>query len=1188
MDLSFTEKSKLNRTILKDFRLRLVDKPTLILDDYGVIYDHSDPSNESLLGSIGQHPDPTFDAYQPPNAMGMVLLVTPYGDSKENQEVSLILSGQFDISHRYIPDIDVMKKNLKIENENVKESQTIVTSYKRLTVQFNDLPINISVQKDLNNWITLPPGNPLENAFANIETSLSNDPRAFKRCKPGRTGAAVFHFIWSDDEIQTQDDLNDQIAIDIFEDDKEILPYQVKVRARLREAPVSLTDVPNAYLLEVYLENNTTQEVARRYGINNPHLLDAQLKTIITRGVHHPLPHKLSPEDYRYNDKNDMAGYGITTSVRKVEPNTFVTDSMPTCELERIENPSSEDLGMQYGPKFEALAKDPTKPLESLLNAIDGYASQWDERIRELLKASKVEEAKVSEGELASFRVERELVNDGITLLEKNDDLRRCFQWMNEVMLLAIKRQGKKFDEWRLFQLGFILTQIRAIYERCCPETELTSHIDTAEVLWFSTGGGKTEAYLGIFIMSMLYERIYLRTYGVTGWMRFPLRMLSVQQFQRLSYVVAQANIIRQNEGLGGHPFTIGYFTGRGTPSRITSSAHFYTENYLPVITQERLDRYKFISDCPYCDEADTVKITKDLSKGRIMHVCTNAECWSNTHAEEGSYGEGISGELGIYVSDEEVYRYLPTIMVGTIDKLAVIGHNYRFRYFFGGATHFCPSHGFSFEGKCDHSILKKNDDGSWDSERCKNNSRTSKVKTHSLSTMKFPGFSFLLQDELHLLSENLGNFNAHYETLLTAIQKANGGRTPKVLTATATIKDFEGHVHHLYQRHARRFPAPGFLLRESFYARVVMGPDGHPMIRRLFAGILPLGAGATLFRATAIASSRYLTLIDDICHEIDRDPQSAAGRLCFAESKLPAVKDHIKTFLNAILLYVNSRVGMSDTSRFLEDAHRGKYPERKWRQLDGQSTLDEIQQVITHIETKDPEDDTRQIAATSVVSHGVDMHRLNMMVIAGWPKSIAEYMQTSARAGRIEPGIVLTIMNSKNLFQSNVFMDFQDYHLFMDKLVESVPVNRFAPNLLDRTLPGIFAAWIYNWAPSMPWGEGITTNAGKVKTAFKDSTFKAREELRQRLMLSLEIPAYKLSSFDDRVSSDFMHMLDRKVEEALTQLEGMKNDIADERLSEALERLLGNRPMTSMRDIESQILVLPQTDDAVMAALER
>ena len=455
---------------------------------------------------------------------------------------------------------------------------------------------------------------------------------------------------------------------------------------------------------------------------------------------------------------------------------------------------------------------------------------------------------------------------------------------------------------------------------------------------------------------------------------------------------------------------------------------------------------------------------------------------------------------------------------------------------------------------------------------------------------MRFPGFSFLLQDELHLLNENTGNFNSHYETLLSAVQKESGGRTPKVLAATATIKDFEGHVHHLYQRYARRFPMPGFNLGESFYARLICDSNGNPMIRRLFAGIMPLGAGKVMMRATAVASSRYLTLIDDICEQIDSDPIQASQRLKFDVSRLPAIKKHIQTYLNANLLYVNSKVGLSDVARYLEEAHREKHINRKWRQLDGQSTLDEIQEVISLLESKTPDDETRQITATSVVSHGVDIHRLNMMVIAGWPKSIAEYMQTSARAGRIEPGIVLTVLNSKQLFQANVFMDFQDYHLFMDKMVESVPINRFAPNLLDKTLPGILAAWIYNWAPFTPWGEDITKNAGRVKAALKNASFRAREDLKKCLMLSLNIPLYSLSSFDDRVTSDFVNMLEIKIEQALTQFENMKNDIADERLTDALLRMLGNKPMTSMRDIESQVLVLPQTEDAneIMAALKR
>jgi hypothetical protein len=1190
MGLTFTEKSDLNNSILKEFRLILVDKEQPVLPPGGKIYNHFDPANESLLGSVGQCPDPTFDAYQPPNAMGMVLLIVPEKVEDSQHRIRLSVSGQFDVSHRFVPDIKVMRQNLKAENGKVKASQSLVTSYKRMTVLFEPIVFDIKLPTNLNDWIKPSSNNPLENALEKIEHQLVHDPRVFKLCHTLPSGGAKFDLDWCDEAIKSQSDFNKIVSSEIFKSQNEVLPYSVQIRVRVRKAPVSLSSIANAHLVEIYIENNTSREKARTYGIDNPHLIDTSLKVKIERGAHKQLPHKLEPEDYRYEARDGVPGYGVTTSVKQICDSEFATDAMPIAKLERVESPTSADLKFSKNPKFDDLASDPLSPLDSLVKAINEYQVLWEKQIESLIAQGKSQQATVSRSELQSFIRETEHIEDGIALLHKHHDLRRCFQWMNTVMSSAIRKQRKTFDEWRLFQLGFILTQIRAVYERCCPRTEITNHIETAEVLWFSTGGGKTEAYLGILIMGMLYERMNDRGYGTTGWMRFPLRMLSVQQFQRLSYVVAQANIIRQKEKLGGHPFTIGYFTGGGTPSRITSASSFYRHTFLPSLGSEALNKLKFIHDCPYCDSENSVQVVNDLLGGRIKHVCTNDQCWSNTQAEEGQYGEGIKGELGIYVSDEEVYRYLPTIMVGTIDKLAVIGHNERFRYFFGGATHFCPTHGFSFTGKCAHWDILQLDDGSWENKKCANNSRTSKIRTHALPDLRFPGFSFLIQDELHLLSENTGNFNAHYETLLTSIQKECGGRSPKVLAATATIKDYENHIHHLYQRHARRFPVPGYKLGESFYARVKLDSTGKPMIRRIFAGIMPLGAGRAMYRATAAASARYLTLIDQICDQIRSDPTGVAKRLGMHQRLLHDVKRHIEEYLNANLLYVNSKVGIREVDRHLEEVHRDIYQDRKWLQLDGQSSLDEIQQAIQHIESKKANDQTRQITATSVVSHGVDIHRLNAMVIAGWPKSIAEYMQTSARAGRIEPGIVLTVLNAKQLFQANVFMDYQDYHLFMEKLVESVPVNRFAPNLLDKTLPGIFAAWIYCWAPARPWGTDITRKAGKIRIALKDHTFKARDELKKVLTQSLSVPEYQLSSFDSRVTSDFMHMLDVKIDQLLTQFEHMKNDIAEDRLTEALSRLLGNKPMTSMRDIESQISVVPQTEEtqAVLDALER
>ncbi|MGZ5819249.1 MAG: DEAD/DEAH box helicase [Burkholderiaceae bacterium] len=870
---------------------------------------------------------------------------------------------------------------------------------------------------------------------------------------------------------------------------------------------------------------------------------------------------------------------------------SFRTNALPINELPRVENPEPDDLGMTVGPDFEVLWKQPLDASQELINAIDQYAKGWEAQIADLRASGKDRDADESALGLQALRDEKAAIADGVSLLENNATLRTCFSWMNETMLRAIKLQGKPFTGWRLFQLGFILTQIRAIFERCCPDEDLTDHLDMAEVLWFSTGGGKTEAYLGIIVMAMLYDRLNERTYGVTAWMRFPLRMLSVQQFQRLSYVVAQANIIRQREKLGGHPFTIGYFTGTGTPKRITSAYESEQHDFLPSMSNGRLNELKFISDCPYCTKKNSIEMVKDLDNGRIKHICSNSKCWSNIDAEEGVYREGIRGELGIYVSDEECYRYIPTVMVGTIDKLAVISHNKRFRYFFGGATHYCPQHGFSFEGRCVHNRLIKNDDGNYTSEQCPNNSRTSQIRTHSLEITRFPGISFLIQDELHLLKENMGNFDAHYETLFSALQEANGGRKPKNLAATATIKEYEHHVTHLYQRRPRRFPVPGYTLNESFYSRVVKDDYGEPQVRRFYAGILPFGTGPTMAKATALVSSRYLTLIDELREVLRSDPDSACVALGFDSNRADDLIEHIETYLNANLMYVNSFQSLSDVVHALEDAQTD-YPDRRYQQLSGKSTLEEIQSVIEHIESKNPNDQIRQIVATSVVSHGVDMHRLNFMVIAGWPKSMAEYMQSSARAGRIEPGIVLTVLNSRVLFQSNVFMNFTDYHKFMDRMVESVPINRFAPNLIERTLPGIISAWIINWAAGQeaPWGGDITKNAGQVKNALKDNAYKARQQLKDKLLSSLTVPSWLNGVFDDRVVKDFMQALDRYIEIALNQLEGMPSDIAEDYLSDALERLIGNRPMRNLRDIESQIIVLPQSQESgkVLEALGR
>jgi Helicase conserved C-terminal domain len=1182
MTLQFSQLTELNRKILQKMRLRLADKTKSVLSWPGKDYQSENPAEMSLLGSVGQAPDPDFQGLQPPNSMGMVVLVSP----NDAGRIELSVSGQFDIFHRMIPDYKSMRQSLTYSDGEASSRQGLPEHFRRATVEFKDVALNINLPADQNKWLSPEPGSALEIAINETLDSFASDPMTFRRLMDNGKMRPKSMMEWDEDAIEDQTTFEQQVYEHLFDESAAgaVFDWRANLRVRARPAPPSLSNAKGAYLIEAFLENNVARTDAHWFGIfKGAHLLDASLTLSVVSGNTHGLPHRLEPADYRYKDESTVPGYGITTTVEKLDDKTFATNAMPISELSKITSPSIDELGMDQEPSFVALSQDPVPILKSLVTAIESYESDWRDFIVGLDQKGLVEEARISRKELALLTSEKISINAGVELIENHEHLRQCFCWMNEAMNNAFVLQKKNISTWHLFQLGFILSQITAIYERHCDEGQLSGHLNIAEVLWFPTGGGKTEAYLGIVVMAMLYDRLKGRTYGVTAWMKFPLRMLSVQQFQRLSYVVAQANRIRETVGerLGGHPFTIGYFTGGGTPRNITSSYEHDRDSFLPNLNNEDLKQWQFISDCPYCDADHSVVVRKSMTEGRIKHQCTNDQCWSNTEASKGVYGEGLHGELGIYASDEEVYRYIPTVIVGTIDKLATIAMNKRYLGFFGASTHFCPQHGFSMEGRCIHNALIQKGAGDYISERCANNSRQSKIKTHPVAEMKSKGVSFVIQDELHLLQENTGNFDAHYETLLDALQEGNGGRKPKILSATATIKGYEHHINHLYQKQARRFPAPGFIKGESFYSRIHL-EDGQPLIRRLYAGILPLGGGSLVERASAIASMRFLEVVDQMKDDLENHPQQALIELGLEGAPSDELKRHLEDYMNACLIYINSIKGTSNVNRYLEDHQVNYHPEWSWRQLDGKSSLDEILDVISMIESKAPDVKTRQVIATSVVSHGVDMSRLNFMVVGGWPKSIAEYMQSSARSGRVYPGIVLSVMNSKLLFQNTVFANFCDYHKFIDKLVETVPVNRFAPNLLQKTLPGIVTGVLFNWALAQPWGGDITKSAGKVRDALKNNP-SVRNLIKDKILAALSVPESLIESgsFDQRVAEDFTRNLNNEVDKILLRLENLSSSYSELYVIEAVGRLMGSKPMRSLRDIEIQAEVKPHLSDS-------
>jgi hypothetical protein len=291
------------------------------------------------------------------------------------------------------------------------------------------------------------------------------------------------------------------------------------------------------------------------------------------------------------------------------------------------------------------------------------------------------------------------------------------------------------------------------------------------------------------------------------------------------------------------------------------------------------------------------------------------------------------------------------------------------------------------------------------------------------------------------------------------------------------------------------------------------------------------------------------------------------------------AVREYIGKYLSTDLIYINQKRQITGVVEHL-GAIEGQ--SREYRLLDGQTSLEDILGAIHLVETKGADHPMRHLVATSVVSHGVDIAELNFMVLDGWPRSTAEYSQASARSGRVQPGIIMSVLSSSKLFESGVFMNFDDYHFFLDKLVDSVPINRFAPNILQRTLPGVFSAVIYQWAKFQPgWGAGLGRRALDIQKVLNEPLGQARQKLSEMLIRALDVPGAIAGEFDIRVMSAFSQQLQNKVDYGLTRLHKLNASTIDSDLGEALESIYQFSPMRSFRDIENQLAIRPTSQEA-------
>ena len=729
---------------------------------------------------------------------------------------------------------------------------------------------------------------------------------------------------------------------------------------------------------------------------------------------------------FRYDRTMCARGFNCAVELDRNHSNSLVTNHVPTHDQLRY------STRLVPAAPFDKLAQDPLPILREVLDAMKQYCDVWRQDRTQYLGSTpnwEEEHGKEYDNDYEVYESEINRFSEGVRLIEKDPDIMNAFRLTNKTFGMGEK------DSWRLFQLVFLVSQIPSIAALNPSHAAFLSEREFVDIIYFPTGGGKTEAYLGVVVFHLFYDRLRGKPGGVTAWTRFPLRLLTLQQTQRAADIVGMAELVRMGQDdarLSGHGvdgFSVGYFVGEGgSPNKIVRPHPNYAQDsdrliWSQVNDPEKRQQWKRVVRCPAC-KTNSVEVDFQPDEMRLFHKCTNSDC---------RFPEGI---LPVYVVDNEIYRYLPSIILGTIDKLAALGNQRKLSMVFGAVDGKCPQHGY-FKGVCCQSGCDRRAD--WD---------------HSIPT-GISGVTLFIQDELHLLKEGLGTFDAHYETFAQRLRQEYGQEEAlKIIASSATIEAFERQVEHLYGRrpqYARRFPGLGPRAEYSFYAETLCHPQ------RVFAGVVP--HNKTILNAV-------LELIEYYHREVLLLERVTLGSNPYKGQFTPGSEDYRKIFDNyrTSLTYFLANRQLDQIHADIEGDVNGNmttdgFPALNVHDLTGNTMTGDVAHIREHLEQPSvPSEDLPDcVLATSMVSHGVDIDRLNMMLFYGMPRLNGEYIQASSRVGRKHIGIVFDCFHPIRERDQSHYAYFRKFHEFLGQLVEPAAINRWSRFSIERTLPGLF-----------------------------------------------------------------------------------------------------------------------------------
>lgn len=757
---------------------------------------------------------------------------------------------------------------------------------------------------------------------------------------------------------------------------------------------------------------------------------------------------------------------------------------LPTYETPSITPDIFDDSGESLAVSMKTLANlddnfDSQQPLVGLVNAYERWINKREREIPSL----GTQHLEAAQRHIVLCRNALSRMRVGIELIASDDDIRRAFELANESVYLQQvdtppqtrkvaqtkgnpriieprkSRVGENVGYWRPFQIGFLLSALASTANSDDPERE------SVDLIFFPTGGGKTEAYQALIAFSLFLNRLRETDQGVGAVMRYTLRLLTTQQFTRAASLICAMELVRQRRAVAGPRFSIGIWVGGSvTPLRRSDGISELRKLHGRGRTNEH---HFLLTRCPHCstsfEKIDGIsgaaawpaftKTTSPFTLGKetIVFTCPDSGCPFSSE----------TSPLPVWVIDEDIYDQRPSLVIATVDKFAQVAFNGDLGVLFG---------------------LNQN------------------------GTREAAPPSLIVQDELHLISGPLGTMVGLYEGLFEEFcldrRFTDQPSRPKIVCSTATIRNFGSQIEGLFARQTSTlFPPHGLTVEDSFFATFSRDAKTGVLDQgRLYVGVL----GTSLRSTQDLQVRTYSSLLQAPMHlEItSRDPWFTLlnffNRIQDIGTTFTLLQINVRAYLKSLW----ERQGTDKLARRYINA-------RSILELTSRIKDTELPSTIDRLSSRVDQNPVDTCLASNIIEVGIDIPRLSLITLLGQPKTTSQYIQVTGRVGRDwrnRPGLVVTMYPPRRARDRSHFEKFRSYHQRLYAAVEPTSVTPFSLPALERALHAVLVGYVRNFSR-----KDIRPN-----TVPEQTIVEAVELMRRRLMI---VDPSQLEDFDTVVA---------------------------------------------------------------------